>query len=367
MATGATSISVTPTGGAASNTVSFTVDAPVVVPVLATILPNHALVGGSVTLSGTNFGSSGVVSFGGTSALITSWSASSITVTVPSVATGSTTVSVTPTGGQTSNSVGFLVDAPQVVAALTSVAPNHALVGASVVLTGTDLGMGGAISFGGTAAVASAWSPTSITVTVPTMATGATTITVTPNGAAASNALGFTVDAPVVVPALTSVTPHHGLVGASVVLTGTNLGTGGAVRFGGTVAVATAWSATSITVKVPSRAVGATTVSVTPTGSSATNALAFTVDAKPVVKPLKPVVKAIAPLRGKVGSKVTLTGINFGKPGWVKFGTLKAKVVSWTAKKIVVKVPTRRPGVVVVTVTPLRAPVSNSKKFTIVK
>ncbi len=371
MAVGATTVSVTPTGASTSNTLSFTVDAPPAVPVLVSVLPIHALVGDSVTLTGTNFGTAGTVSFGGTTAVTTAWSVNSITATVPSIAAGATSVSVTPTGGQSSNAVSFMVDAPPIVAVLASVLPAHALVGDSVILTGTDLGTAGTVSFGGTTAVTTAWSVNSITATVPTLAAGATTVSVTPTGGQSSNSVAFLVDAPVVVPpvtpALTSVAPTHARVGTAVVLSGANLGTGGTVRFGGTAAVATAWSATSITVKVPVRPIGATTVSVTPTGSSASNAIAFTVDATPVVKPLKAVVKAIAPLRGRVGAKVTITGLNFGKPGWVKFGTLKAKVVSWSAKKIVVKVPSRRPGAVMVTVTPLRAAVSNAKKFTVIK
>ena len=66
-----------------------------------------------------------------------------------------------------------------------------------MVIAGTDLGSGGSVRFGATVATATSWSATSVTATVPTtLAPGAVDVTVTPSSGAASNALGFTVDAP---------------------------------------------------------------------------------------------------------------------------------------------------------------------------
>jgi len=93
----------------------------------------------------------------------------------------------------------------------------------------------------------------------------------------------ITVPAPVPAAAITSLTPAHAQTGASVVIAGSNLGASGVVRFGGTTAATSAWSATSVTATVPaSLAPGATTVTVTPAGGSASNSLAFTVDAPQV-------------------------------------------------------------------------------------
>jgi hypothetical protein len=92
----------------------------------------------------------------------------------------------------------------------------------------------------------------------------------------------ITVAPPAATAAITSLTPNHAQAGAGVVIAGANLGSGGAVRFGSTVAATTAWSATSVTATVPaSLAAGATSVTVTPAGGSASNAVAFTVDAPP--------------------------------------------------------------------------------------
>jgi hypothetical protein len=95
----------------------------------------------------------------------------------------------------------------------------------------------------------------------------------------------ITVPAPIPTAAITSLTPNHAQTGASVVIAGTNLGSGGTVRFDTTVATTTVWSTTSVTATVPAGlAAGATTVTVTPTGGAASNAAAFTVDAPPAPK-----------------------------------------------------------------------------------
>jgi hypothetical protein len=123
-------------------------------------------------------------------------------------------------------------------------------------------------------------------MTAPTAA-GTYTYTVwcqrgtTSSGQAKSTTYSITVSPPPApTAAITSLTPNHAQVSTTVVIAGTNLGAGGTVRFGSTTAVTSAWSATSITCTVPSTlAAGATSVTVTPTGGSASNALPFTVDA----------------------------------------------------------------------------------------
>ncbi len=86
---------------------------------------------------------------------------------------------------------------PAPTAAITSLTPNHAPAGASVVIAGSNLGSGGTVRFGSTVATTSAWSASSVTATVPaSLSPGATSVTVTPTGGAASNGRTFTVDAP---------------------------------------------------------------------------------------------------------------------------------------------------------------------------
>jgi hypothetical protein len=79
-------------------------------PAITAFSPNSAPVGALVTVIGANFGAAqgaSTVTFNGTSATPTKWSATSITVPVPSGATtGSVVVTV---GGQVSNGVMFTV------------------------------------------------------------------------------------------------------------------------------------------------------------------------------------------------------------------------------------------------------------------
>src|SRR5208337_413434 len=78
--------------------------------IIAGVSPISGAIGSPVTIKGTNFGGtqgSSTVTFNGTGATATSWSAASITVTVPTGATSGTVV--VTVGGQASNGVSFTV------------------------------------------------------------------------------------------------------------------------------------------------------------------------------------------------------------------------------------------------------------------
>ena len=246
-------------GGQTSNAFAFTVDAPA--PLLASVTPSHALAGAAVTIAGSNLGAAqgtSTLKFGATSAAITSWSDTAIVCTVPALAPGATTVTVT-VGGQTSNAFAFTVDAPAPL--LASVTPSHALAGAAVTIAGSNLGAAqgtSTLKFGATSAAITSWSDTAIVCTVPALAPGATTVTVTVGGQT-SNAFAFTVDAPAGAPQITGLTPTHGLPGASVVVTGSGFGLmqgASTVSFGTSAGAVTSWSATSIACTVPDMAGG---------------------------------------------------------------------------------------------------------------
>src|SRR4030095_11020932 len=115
------------------------------------------------------------------------------------------------------------------------------------------------------------WSATSIVVPVPAGATtGNVVVTV---GGQASNGLAFSVAR-----SITSLAPASGPVGTSVTIAGANFGaTQGTstVRFNGTTATPTSWSATSIVVPVPA---GTTSGPVVVTvGGLPSNGVSFTV------------------------------------------------------------------------------------------
>jgi hypothetical protein len=216
-----------------------------------------AAVGTSITLTGTNFGStqgSSTVKFNGTTGAPTSWTATSIAVPVPAGATTGNVV-VHASGVDSAGKAFTVLASPTI----TSMSPTTGAVGASVMVTGTNFGATqgtSTVKFNGTTATVTSgnWSATSITTTVPTGATTGNVI-VSVLGVP-SNGSSFTV---VAAPSITSLSPSSGVVGSLVTITGTNFGAtqgSSTVRFNGTLATPTSWSATGITATVPT---GATT------------------------------------------------------------------------------------------------------------
>ena len=103
------SVVVTTAGGKSSAGVSFTVTIPA--PVISSLDPSSGPVNTQVTIDGANFGSSGTVTFNGTTASTTSWDTDEIETSVPSGATTGPVV-VTTSGGQSSTGVTFTVTVP---------------------------------------------------------------------------------------------------------------------------------------------------------------------------------------------------------------------------------------------------------------
>ena len=324
-----------------------------------------------MTITGSDFGGnqqSSSVMFGTTAAAVTSWSRTSIVCTVPAVAAGATTVTVT-VGGQTSNAFAFTVDAPAAPAPLIAgVTPSHALAGAAVTITGSGFGAvqgTSTLKFGAAAAAITSWSDTAIVCTVPTMSPGTVTVTVTVGGQT-SNAFAFTVDAPAApAPLMAGVTPSHALAGAAVTITGSGFGaTPGAsmVLFGGSVASITSWSDTAIVCTVPTMSPGTVTITVT-VGGQTSNAFAFTVDAPAGA----PQITGLTPPHGLPGASVVVTGSGFGLvqgASTVSFGTSVGAVTSWSATSIACTVPDMAGGTTTVSVT-VGGLASNAVPFTV--
>jgi len=173
-------------GGVTSNGVGFTV-----IPAISDLSPNAGAVGSLITISGSSFGgSTGSVSFNGLSArFIASWNPSSIVASIPNGAT-SGSITITSSGGTTSNAVALtVVPAPLI----TSVSPAAGSAGTSVVISGTNFGAlqgWGSVTFHGVFANVNNWSDTSISAIVPS---GATTgnVVVTASGGVQSSGYNF--------------------------------------------------------------------------------------------------------------------------------------------------------------------------------
>jgi hypothetical protein len=314
-------------------------------PTITSLAPTSGPVGTAVTIAGTNFGATkgtSAVTFNGTAATPTTWSATTIGVPVPAGATtGNLVVTV---GGVASTGVVFTVlPTPSV----TSLAPTSGPVGTTVTIAGTNFGATrgtSTIAFNGTVATPTTWSATSIGVPVPAGATtGNIVVTV---GGVASNGVTFTIAT--LTPNVTNLAPTSGPVGRLVTVTGTNFGaTKGTstVAFNGTAATPTTWSATSIVVSVPA---GATTGSVLVTvGGVASAGVPFTVMPTPTVT-------SLAPSSGPVGTAMTIAGTNFSAVEGASSVTVNgttATPTTWSATSIVIPVPAgASTGNVVVTV-----------------
>jgi len=162
---------------------------------IANVNPTSGAVGSSVTIAGANFGSvqgTSTVTFNGTAATPTSWSATTIVAPVPAGATtGNVVVTV---GGVASNGVSFTVTAAVAGPSIMSLNPISGGVGAPVTIAGANFGATqgtSTVTFNGTAATPTSWSATSIVVAVPPGATtGSIVVTV---GGVASNGVNFTV------------------------------------------------------------------------------------------------------------------------------------------------------------------------------
>jgi RHS repeat-associated protein len=312
-------------------------------PSIADVFPTSGTVGTSVTITGTNFGATqgtNIVTFNGTAAAPTAWSATSITVPVP---TGATTGNVMiSNAGIASNGMSFTVLS---VSTITGLSPTSGSTGTSVTISGTNFGSSqgtSTVTFNGTIGTPTLWSATSIKAPVPTGATTGNVVVIV-NGVATGGTHTFTVSG---TPTISSLSPTTGAIGTSVTIHGTNFGsTQGAsvVTFNGVNATPTSWSSTQIKAPVPS---GATTgnIVVTVSSKSTTGVHTFTVSGSPTIS-------GMTPNTGGVGTVVIIAGTNLGTTGTVTFNGVTASPWNWNSTQITVPVPpTATSGSVVVTI-----------------
>jgi YD repeat-containing protein len=291
--------------------------------------PPAAAIGASVTIAGSNFGSvqgTGTVKFNGTTATVTSWSASSIVATV---AAGTTTGNVAVfASGVNSNGVTFtVVPAPSI----STLSPSSGTVGTPVTITGTNFGSSqgnGTVTFSGVPAAVTNWSATSIQTTVPSSA-GTGNVIVFASGVN-SNSKTFAVT-----PQITALWGNSAIIGAKIVIQGAGFGStqGTVTFFSNKTATISAWGPNYITAIVPT---GATTGNVTVTvGGATSNGLPFTVASAPIIS-------SIIPNTSSPPQPVVITGSFFGalmQDSYVKFNGIVARPTSWSSTRIVTPVP----------------------------
>ena len=173
-------ISVTTAGGSTSSPTSFTVT-PQPGPSITGVSPSSAVVGSSVTISGSAFTGAATVTFNNTAAAFAVVSDSTITATVPSGAlTGN--ISVTTLAGSASSPAAF-----GVIPRVSSWSPGSGKTGTTVTITGSAFTGATAVTFNGSPARFTVTSYGQITATVPTGATSGPIAVTTPGGTGTSS------------------------------------------------------------------------------------------------------------------------------------------------------------------------------------
>ena len=285
----------------AANTNSCVSVLPSKLSTVASVSPMTGPSATSVVITGTNLSASpstNYVYFNGTLAKISSQSATSITVTVP---TGATTgpITVVSDYGVWMSPTNFTVAALPVPAIL-SISPASGRIGTPISINGSNFTGATAVKIG-TVSIAgfTVVSDSLITATIPTTAkTGSITVT-GPGGT--STGVSFTVAAPVV----SSFTPSNSLASTAITITGSNF-TGATGAKIGTVAL-TGFSVvndTQINATIPTSATTAT-ISVTSAAGTGTSTGLF-VKGLPTITGFTPASITIS----SATNSVTITGTN---------------------------------------------------------
>jgi hypothetical protein len=271
--TGTVEITVTtPAGtsvGTGAATFSYSTPAPSVSGVAPTSGPQDG--GNAVTISGSNLIGASAVDFGATPATILGYGTTSLIAIAPP-GSGTVVVTVTSPGGTsaatTSADYAYSRPAAPVISTVSpSTGPGKG--GTLVTVTGTNLGDLTRVSFGTRPAWFSQVSATSF-MTISPAGTGTVDIRATAAGGTSAASVADRFVYVQAAPAVTGVAPASGPSrgGTIVTITGTNLGFPTAVRFGKSLGIVRADSATSIRVQAPA---GTGTVSVTVTTPAGTS------------------------------------------------------------------------------------------------
>ncbi len=298
---------------------------------ITSISPNFGAPAAFVSITGAGFGASqgnSYVTVGGAVAEVTSWSATSIIIRVPSRAiTGNLYVIA---HGSDSNGVPFTVDSEPSLSATLPISVTTGTAGTQVTFNGNNLAGAATVTLHGAAAIITSQTASQIQVNVPPDATSGEVLVVV-NGITLVATPNF-----VVTPHIDSISPNYGAPAAFVTITGSNFGATqgyGYITIGGAVAEVTSWSPTSIAIRVPSRATTGNVMVIADGGSS--NGVPFTFY-------FFPAITGFSAASAAVGSPVTIVGANLldgGNLATVAFNGISATILSDSSTGIQVDVP----------------------------
>jgi hypothetical protein len=316
-------------------------------PRITGFTPSSGAPGTSITVNGANLENASQVAFNGDTAIPTTTSPTSLTVTVPNNAiTGPITVTTSFGTGTSGSPFG-------VPPAILSFDPSRGGPGTVVTITGNRFTGATAVTFNGTSAASFAVTTDgTMTATAPnTVTTGP--ISVTTPGGTTTTAGPFTA---VATASVTSLNPNKGTPGTSVTITGSNFTGATAVAFNGAGASFTVQSDTTIIATVPPGATNGPISITTPEGTGTSILLFY----------LPPVLSSFAPNAGSVGGSVTIQGNNFNGATGVKFNNSVATFVVNAQEKITATVPAGATTGALTVITPYGS-VSSTFAFTVLE
>jgi len=356
---GTLNISVKTTGGVSAG-LPFAVNPPA--PTITNLSPSTAWAYGNaftLTLSGTNFTSTSIVSFGAIQLASTTVNATKITATVPAALianVGVASVTVTNVTG-TSPAASFTIIQPPPT--LASLNPTSTVAGgADLLLTinGTNFDATSVASFASTALATTVLSTTQLTAVIPAALTanfGTGSVTVTTDGGTTSGATFTIIPQP---PTLTSLNPAIAIAGNpafTLTITGTNFVPTATALWNTTTLVTTYLSSTQITAAVPANlftAIGTAGITVNTSGG-------VTPVSTITINPPAPTINNLKPsyvIAGGSDLPLTLNGANFTSTSTISFGGTQLTATFVSAAQMTTTVPaalTANVGAVTLTAT----------------
>ncbi|MHC9539191.1 MAG: IPT/TIG domain-containing protein [Vulcanimicrobiota bacterium] len=307
----------TSSSSVSSTTNTTTGTAPATPPTITSQSPNPAIAGQSVTLTGTNFPTTGGWLTVNGAVVTATFTATTAAFTVPSTLTTNSTVALGGgTGGYTTWT--FAISSPT-SPTITGVSPSSVLLGGTLTLTGTGFGTAaGSVKVGTVNLTGLEWSATQVKGTLPATSniltpgeTYTVTLTTSTNLTATSSVI---IADPTTDPVITGITPPSAIQGSAqpITIAGTKFGNNPgtlSLSIGTTTPISlpvTTWSDTSVTTTVPGTVpVGNYTLNLT-TSSSRTVGYAFIVTT--ITTPaVTSVTASLAP-----GQTCTINGTAFG-------------------------------------------------------
>ena len=234
---------------------------------------------------------------------------------------------------------------------VTSLLPDEAQPGATITLTGNNLGSVQQVLFGGAAAAFRIINSTAISATAP-QGSGSPTVSVWNAGGWSvtncSNQFVYGARTPVSnLPQVDWLSPWVASSGSQVTIGGVDLGSATAVYFGTASASFTVKSSTKIVATAPSE-IGGVNVTVR---SSAGWSLPTCDERFEYTTPAEPMVTSISPLTGASGTTVTIDGSLFLSNASVYFGSIRSSSFHYvTGSQLTATAPTNY-GLVPVTVS----------------